>query len=87
MGRGLGVRERPQAILVDVDGPLITTGGPGRGAGGDSVEEPLRAHVADAIAVGLAGGRYSEAELREAGADHVLGSLVEALPGTVAESP
>lgn len=86
MGRGLGVRERPQRSS-STSTALITTGGPGRGAGGDSVEEPLRAHAADAIAVGLAGGRYSEAELREAGADHVLGSLVEALPGTVAESP
>lgn len=54
---------------------------------GDTPNDIAAAHAADAIAVGVASGRYSEAELREAGADHVLGSLVEALPGTVAESP
>lgn len=54
---------------------------------GDTPNDIAAAHAAQAIAVGVASGRYSEAELREAGADHVLGSLVEALPGTGAESP
>jgi phosphoglycolate phosphatase len=54
---------------------------------GDTPNDVTAAHAAHAISVGVASGRYSEAELREAGADHVLGSLVEALPGTGAESP
>jgi phosphoglycolate phosphatase len=54
---------------------------------GDTPNDIAAAHAAQAIAVGVASGRYSEAELREAGADHVLGSLVEELPGTAAQSP
>ena len=54
---------------------------------GDTPNDIAAAHAAHTIAVGVASGRHSEAELREAGADHVLGSLVEALPGTGAESP
>ena len=53
---------------------------------GDTPNDIAAAHATDAVAVGVASGRYSEAELREAGADHVLGSPAEALPGTVAES-
>ncbi len=34
-----------------------------------------------AVAVGVAGGNYNEAELRRAGADYVLASLRELLPG------
>jgi phosphoglycolate phosphatase len=54
---------------------------------GDTPKDIDAAHAAHAIAVGVASGRYSEAELREAGADHVLRSLIEALPGTTADPP
>jgi phosphoglycolate phosphatase-like HAD superfamily hydrolase len=37
-----------------------------------------------AVAVGVASGHCSEAELREAGADYVLASLREPLPGLAA---
>ena len=37
-----------------------------------------------AVAVGVASGHYGEAELREAGADYVLASLWEPLPGLAA---
>jgi phosphoglycolate phosphatase-like HAD superfamily hydrolase len=48
---------------------------------GDTPKDIAAAHAAHAIGVGVASGHYSEAELREAGADYVLGSLVEELPG------
>jgi phosphoglycolate phosphatase-like HAD superfamily hydrolase len=54
---------------------------------GDTPKDITAAHAAHAIAVGVASGRYSVAELREAGADHVLGSLAEALPGIGADAP
>jgi phosphoglycolate phosphatase len=47
---------------------------------GDTPLDIAAAHGAGAVAVGVASGKYSEAELREARADHVLGSLVEPLP-------
>jgi phosphoglycolate phosphatase len=49
---------------------------------GDTPKDIVAAHAAHAIGVGVASGHYSEEELREAGADHVLGSLLEELPGT-----
>lgn len=54
---------------------------------GDTPHDIAAAHAAHAIAVGVASGRYSESELREAGCDHVFASLLDALPGTGAESP
>jgi phosphoglycolate phosphatase len=48
---------------------------------GDTPKDIAAAHAASAIGVGVASGHYSEAELREAGADYVLESLVEELPG------
>jgi phosphoglycolate phosphatase-like HAD superfamily hydrolase len=48
---------------------------------GDTPKDILAAHAAHAIGVGVASGHYGEEELGEAGADHVLGSLVEELPG------
>jgi phosphoglycolate phosphatase len=48
---------------------------------GDTPNDISAAHAADAIGVGVASGHYSEDELRDAGADYVLGSLVEELPG------
>jgi phosphoglycolate phosphatase-like HAD superfamily hydrolase len=49
---------------------------------GDTPNDIAAAHVARAIGVGVASGHYSGQELRDAGADYVLGSLVEDLPGT-----
>ena len=49
---------------------------------GDTPNDIAAAHAARAIGVGVASGHYSKEELRDAGADHVLGSLMEDLPGT-----
>ena len=49
---------------------------------GDTPKDIAAAHAAHAIGVGVASGHYSREELREAGADYVLGSLEEDLPGT-----
>ena len=49
---------------------------------GDTPKDIAAAHAARAIGVGVASGHYSEDDLREAGADYVLGSLEEGLPGT-----
>jgi phosphoglycolate phosphatase len=48
---------------------------------GDTPKDVAAAHAAQAIAVGVASGHYSEAELREARADYVVGSLLDGLPG------
>jgi phosphoglycolate phosphatase len=48
---------------------------------GDTPNDISAAHAAGAIGVGVASGHYSTAELRDAGADYVLESLVEELPG------
>jgi phosphoglycolate phosphatase len=48
---------------------------------GDTPKDIAAAHAADAIGVGVASGHYGKDELRGAGADYVLGSLVEELPG------
>jgi hypothetical protein len=39
------------------------------------------ARAVEAVTVGVASGSYGEAELRKAGADYVLASLPEPLPG------
>jgi phosphoglycolate phosphatase len=49
---------------------------------GDTPKDIAAAHAAHAIGIGVASGHYSQDELREAGADYVLGSLEEDLPGT-----
>ena len=49
---------------------------------GDTPNDITAAHAAHAVGVGVASGHYSEEELREAGAEYVLGSLEEDLPGT-----
>jgi phosphoglycolate phosphatase-like HAD superfamily hydrolase len=49
---------------------------------GDTPKDIAAAHAARAIGVGVASGHYSEEELRDAGAEYVLGSLEEDLPGT-----
>lgn len=64
-GEILGTAIEPQAVLVL----------------GDTPKDISAAHAAGAIGVGVASGKYSEAELGDAGADYVLGSLVEELPG------
>ena len=48
---------------------------------GDTPNDISAAHAAGAVGVGVASGHFSEDELRAAGADYVLGSLVEELPG------
>lgn len=48
---------------------------------GDTPKDISAAHAAGAIGIGVASGHYSKAELGAAGADYVLGSLVEELPG------
>ena len=47
---------------------------------GDTPHDVEAAHGAGAIAVGVATGHYSVAELRGAGAEHVLSSLEQQLP-------
>lgn len=47
---------------------------------GDTPKDVEAAHAAGAVAVGVASGHYSDAELREAGADYVLASLRQPLP-------
>jgi phosphoglycolate phosphatase-like HAD superfamily hydrolase len=51
---------------------------------GDTPLDVAAAHGADAIAVGVATGRYDERALREAGADYVLATLEQELPLTEA---
>jgi phosphoglycolate phosphatase len=48
---------------------------------GDTPLDIDAAHTAGAVALGVASGHYSADQLREAGADHVLESLEEELPG------
>jgi phosphoglycolate phosphatase len=47
----------------------------------DTPNDIAAAHAAGAIGVGVASGHFSKDELRGAGADYVLGSLLEELPG------
>jgi phosphoglycolate phosphatase len=47
---------------------------------GDTPHDVDAAHGAGAVAVGVATGHFSREELRDAGADYVLGSLEEELP-------
>jgi phosphoglycolate phosphatase len=54
---------------------------------GDTPNDITAAHAAHAIGVGVASGHYTKAELREAGADYVLGSLLEELPGIAEAGP
>jgi phosphoglycolate phosphatase len=68
-GAILGGPVDPQRVLVVGDTPL-------------DIEA---AHAAGAISVGVASGHFDEEALRAAGANYVLGSLREALPG-VAEA-
>jgi len=63
-GRILGEKLDPQSILVV----------------GDTPKDIQAARAVGAVAVGVASGHYGDAELREAGADHVLASLCEPLP-------
>lgn len=48
---------------------------------GDTPKDVEATHAAGAVAVAVASGHFGEEELREAGADHVLASLLEPLPG------
>ena len=47
---------------------------------GDTPLDISAAHAVDCTAIGVATGKYDEAELREAGADHVLATLEAELP-------
>ena len=64
-GRLLGEELDPKTVLVVGDTPLDIIG----------------AHGAGAVAVGVASGHYTSEHLQEAGADYVLESLREPLPG------
>jgi phosphoglycolate phosphatase len=48
---------------------------------GDTPKDLDAAHGADTVAVGVATGHYSRADLEQAGADHVLDSLRDPFPG------
>lgn len=48
---------------------------------GDTPRDIEAAHAADAVAVGVATGKYSVEQLRSAGADHALSTLESPLPG------
>jgi phosphoglycolate phosphatase-like HAD superfamily hydrolase len=48
---------------------------------GDTPRDVEAAHIAGAVAVGVATGKYSVNDLRAAGADHVLPTLESPLPG------
>lgn len=48
---------------------------------GDTPYDIAAAHAAGAIGIGVASGHSSKQELYGAGADYVLGSLLEELPG------
>jgi phosphoglycolate phosphatase len=48
---------------------------------GDTPLDIKAAHDAGAVAIGVATGKYSEDDLRKAGAEHVLTTLEEELPG------
>jgi phosphoglycolate phosphatase-like HAD superfamily hydrolase len=50
---------------------------------GDTPLDIEAANAAGAVAVGVATGHYSEDDLRQAGADHVVKTLEEELPGVV----
>lgn len=50
---------------------------------GDTPRDIEAAHVAGAVAVGVATGKYSLDDLRSAGADHVLPTLESPLPGVL----
>jgi phosphoglycolate phosphatase-like HAD superfamily hydrolase len=54
---------------------------------GDTPKDIAAAHAAGAIGVGVASGHYGKDELQGAGADYVLGSLVEELPGVALPVP
>jgi phosphoglycolate phosphatase-like HAD superfamily hydrolase len=49
---------------------------------GDTPLDIAAAHEAGAVAVGVASGRYSMEELKDAGADHVMASLSDRFPTT-----
>jgi phosphoglycolate phosphatase len=67
--------ERAGEILgTDIDSQLVLVVG-------DTPHDITAAHAANAIGVGVASGHFSKEELSAAGADYVLGSLVEELPG------
>ena len=50
---------------------------------GDTPKDVAAAHAAGAISVAVATGHYAEEELRMAGAEHVLATLEQPIPGTV----
>jgi phosphoglycolate phosphatase len=53
---------------------------------GDTPKDVQAARAVGAIGVGVASGHYTDLELRDAGADYVLASLRETLPGVVSEA-
>lgn len=75
--------QSPLAVLFDVDGCLISTGGAGTKAWRYAFER-LHAEAgraAGAVTVGVATGKYTVQQLEAAGADFVLPTLESPLPG------
>jgi phosphoglycolate phosphatase len=70
-GRLLGMELDPKLVLVVGDTPL----------------DVAAAHGAGAVAVAVASGQFTEEQLHESGANHVLGSLREPLPGVAESTP
>lgn len=71
------------AILFDIDGTLIVTGGDGVASWRmdlDTRYDPEGTHSAGVAGVGVAAAGFDAALLRAGGADYVIGSLTAALP-------
>jgi phosphoglycolate phosphatase-like HAD superfamily hydrolase len=54
---------------------------------GDTPMDISAAHAANAVGIGVATGKYTIDQLRDAGADHVLKDLTEPFPGLEATAP
>jgi phosphoglycolate phosphatase-like HAD superfamily hydrolase len=52
---------------------------------GDTPMDIAAAHAADAVGIGVATGKYTVDQLKQAGADHVLANLTEPFPGVEAK--
>jgi phosphoglycolate phosphatase len=70
-GKLLGIELEPKLVLVVGDTPL----------------DIAAAHGAGAVAVAVASGHFTKEQLHESGADYVLGSLREPLPGVAEVVP
>jgi len=51
---------------------------------GDTPMDIAASHAADAVGIGVATGKYTVDQLKQAGADHVLADLTDPFPGLAA---